>query len=287
MKKIEFKEVFVTPKVAQEYLDANIRNRDRIDNRIETYSKDMKEGRWKRNTAEFIKISKTGVLLDGQNRLFAIIDSNTSMYMWVSFNLEDDVFDVLDTGKARSAADVLKISGIKYNTALPGIIYLYNVLKTGSIGLSKIRLTNAEIRNIYYKNEDWWLHIARSSNSMYDCMKKLLTMKTIGGFYAIFHEIDKDIADNFMSELTTGKNVTNNVIILLRDKLLQDKLSSKKTKDSIKLIYIIKSWNFYYNNIEPKTLKFNPEQDNIPKIQGLITNKVNNKLGLIYNDNQL
>ena len=287
MKKIEFKKVLITPELAESYLTGNIKNRRAIDNRIKTYSKDMIEGRWKEDTAEFIKISKSGILLDGQNRLLAIIDSKASINMWVCFNMDDEIFDVLDTGKPRSAGDVFKISAIKYETTLPSIISFYKILKTVSIGMAQNRLTNTEIRDIYYENENLWQDIARHSHMMYEGFSKILSTRILGGFYAIFLEIDEIKANNFMNELTTGKNVSNNVIILLRNRLIQEKMASKKTKETFKYIFIIKAWNCYFNNIEPKVLKFNYEYDNIPKIDGLITNKVNNKLGLVYHDNKL
>jgi hypothetical protein len=153
--------------------------------------------------------------------------------------------------------------------------------------MAQNRLTNTEIRDIYYENENLWQDIARHSHMMYEGFSKILSTRILGGFYAIFLEIDEIKANNFMNELTTGKNVSNNVIILLRNRLIQEKMASKKTKETFKYIFIIKAWNCYFNNIEPKVLKFNYEYDNIPKIDGLITNKVNNKLGLVYHDNQL
>jgi hypothetical protein len=74
----------------------------------------MINNKWKQDTGECIKISKTGRILDGQHRLKAVILSNCSIYFYVATNIDDSVFDVLDTGKARNSRRELCNSGGNY-----------------------------------------------------------------------------------------------------------------------------------------------------------------------------
>ena len=110
---IEFKKMLVTPTLAKQMLEANTSNRRVRENVVLQYANDMISDRWKENTAEMIKVSATGVILDGQHRLYAIIKANKPIYLHIATNLPDEVFDVLDTGSRRNAADVFMVQGIK------------------------------------------------------------------------------------------------------------------------------------------------------------------------------
>ena len=72
---LDLKKVLITPKLAKELLLKNNSNRRITKSFVTTYANDMREGRWKGNTAEFIKIADDGDILDGQHRLLAIIET--------------------------------------------------------------------------------------------------------------------------------------------------------------------------------------------------------------------
>jgi hypothetical protein len=66
----------------------------------------MRQGQWKL-THQGIAFGTSGRLLDGQHRLAAIIDSQTSQYMLVFVDCPEDGFANFDRGAQRSVADVL------------------------------------------------------------------------------------------------------------------------------------------------------------------------------------
>ena len=123
----------ITPSYAKQLLESNTKNRSVNEIIVNRYAKDIMEGNWKEDTGEAIKISKTNVVLDGQHRLYAIVKANTSAYLHIITDLDDSVFDVLDTGKPRSAVDVFKIQGIKHENTIPSIIIRYKTLKKGRV----------------------------------------------------------------------------------------------------------------------------------------------------------
>ena len=141
----------VTPSYAKQLLESNTKNRSVNDIIVNRYAKDITEGNWKEDTGEAIKISKTNVILDGQHRLYAIVKANTSAYLHVITDLDDSVFDVLDTGKPRSAVDVFKIQGIKQENTIPSIIVRYKTLKRGRMKADSRmdNFTNSEILDFY------------------------------------------------------------------------------------------------------------------------------------------
>jgi hypothetical protein len=74
---------------------------------VERMAKDMANGHWLPGTAEFIKFDNEEHLIDGQNRLLAIIQCGQPQKLYVAQELDTDVRKHIDQGKARSAADVL------------------------------------------------------------------------------------------------------------------------------------------------------------------------------------
>jgi hypothetical protein len=264
---MEFKKVLITPDYARKILKTNKSNRVLRMPTILRYSKDMSNGNWKTDTAETIKISDEGNLIDGQHRLHAVIHSNQSIFFHVAYNIDRDVFKYLDTGASRSASDIFKIDGIKNAHSVTSIIQTYNRLKiSGLRTLQKNQnLTNAELLDVYYENPEYWQYVCRKSDSWYDSFAKILSQSTIGGFFALFNDINKDDSENFVNQLCTGHNITNQTIELLRKRLIQEKISIKKTSPLIRNSMILKTWNLFRKNESVKVLKFDPEKESLPK----------------------
>lgn len=102
----------VTPAIALVWLESNTNNRVVRQARVNQYAADMAGGRWL-FTGDPIRMSETGVLLDGQHRLWAIVESGVTLQLVVVRGLADEVFKVLDTGLGRLMADVLRHEGVQ------------------------------------------------------------------------------------------------------------------------------------------------------------------------------
>src|SRR5215831_3104475 len=105
--------VLVTPEMATKWLENSkeIKNRRISESTVQKWASDMAEGRWKPNPQVMMLDANDGVL-DGQHRLWAIIESNTSQWMNVSRQVPSDIIDVADSGNARTTAQVLSMLGI-------------------------------------------------------------------------------------------------------------------------------------------------------------------------------
>lgn len=263
---LEFKKQLITPTVAKEYLEANLSNRRVKQPVVLQYANDMYSGRWKEDTGEVIKISKTGVILDGQHRLLAIVKSNKSINFHIAINLDDSIFDVLDTGSIRNASDSFTVKGIKQGNTIPSIIAMYNFLVLGKkFGLQKNhKSTNAVLLEQYFLDENIWQNIARQSNTWYHAFAKIMQPSVFGGFYAYFLMLNERKAEEFLTQLATGIGVTNYSVALLRNKLMQDKLSMRKMPPTVKIALVIKVWNLFVKGQTLKLLKFDPIRDDFP-----------------------
>lgn len=96
----------ITPAKASEWLKRNQSNRPLKPRAIDRYAQAMKRGAWKLN-GESIKFNCNGRMIDGQNRLNAVIKSGCTIESYVVRGLPDDAFDTIDQGVTRSLADVL------------------------------------------------------------------------------------------------------------------------------------------------------------------------------------
>ena len=268
---MQIQKILITPSSAAAYLEANIKNRAVKQPTLLRYVSDMAAGRWKADTGEMIKISKTGVILDGQHRLMAVVKSKTNVYFHVITDLEDSVFDVLDTGSMRNGSDVFNINGVKYNSVLPAMIQLYEFLKTNRVAVrgtqKNNRHTNAVLLTLYNEDPLFWDNVAKKSYYWYAQFARVLNTHTIGGMYATFSDINQEDADNFMQQLCSGLNITNNTIGLLRNKIIQDRLSVKKMDIGTRNNLIIKTWNNFRKGTELTLLKFDADREatQIPK----------------------
>lgn len=249
--KIETKAVTVTPDVALEYLKANTSNRTLNTAYVNVLADQMKKGRWK-FTGESIKISENNVLLDGQHRLSAIVSSGIALDLLVTTGLSDDVFDALDSGKLRSAGDVLSTVGVenpKKVAAVAKFALLYNRGKYGSVTggarssrKSNYLVTNQDIREFVQNDPDIGdvVEKAMTLSSKF----KHISFQIFGGMYYVLNKVDKQKCDQFFDKLVTGVNLmSDDPVYALREKFLRASANHMiKISPIDATFYIAKAW---------------------------------------------
>lgn len=266
---MKINELLITPEIAKKYLESNLKNRNVKLPVLLRYANDMQNGKWKQQTGELIKISKSGIILDGQHRLLAVIKSNTPVLFHVATDLEDSVFDVLDTGSSRHAGDVFHINGIKNANCTPSMIQLYEILKMNIASEAKtVKLykkhTNAGLLSLYNDRSLFWDNVSSKSLSWYNLFSKVLSPQLIGGMYAYFYDVSPFNAEDFMNQLCSGMGIKNATIAYTRNLLIKDRLAVKKMPADLKNIIIIKTWNYYRKGIEVKSVKHDLNNDPRP-----------------------
>lgn len=109
--------VTVTPSLAQRWLETVPDYQRKIKARkIDAYARDMAAGNW-RLTHQGIAFDEDGRLADGQNRMHAIVKSGVPVAMYVFRGLSREAIQQVDTGKARTVADALKVGGASVSSA--------------------------------------------------------------------------------------------------------------------------------------------------------------------------
>jgi len=250
--------VKINKEVAERLLMNNDHNRKEKRRTITGYAAEMLKGNWKENTGELIKISKTNKLLDGQHRLKAIVKADVELNMYVAYDLEDSIFDVLDVGVKRSHSDIFTISGVKNSSVIPSIITLSNILMDGGHGFKTrfVKQTSQELLKQFNENDEYYTSVASKAVLLYSQFARIIGPSQIGGLIVYFNSKSSADCELFFNELCTGQNVTNNVIYLLRNKLIEDRTSVKKMDKEYINALIIKAWNIYRLRQEVKILKY-------------------------------
>ena len=104
----------ITPAVATDMLNANTLNRRLRPGVVEKYASDMRANTWTRCIAP-VCFYEDGNIADGQHRLFAIIESNTTQFFFVIRGLDRTDGMNIDVGLNRSIVDNARISGLDPN----------------------------------------------------------------------------------------------------------------------------------------------------------------------------
>lgn len=102
----------ITPEIAEAMLLRNAGNRRPTYGTVLFYARQMIDGDW-RKTGQGILIDENGRLLDGQHRLWAVLQTGVAVWLYVVTGIESsgNMFAFIDASKARTAADSLRTAG--------------------------------------------------------------------------------------------------------------------------------------------------------------------------------
>jgi len=239
----------ITPANAVNILDAkNTKNRNMSKTKIDEYVSAMKAGEWVFN-GDSIRISNSGVLLDGQHRLTALAKSGINQHFIVIENMDAEVGLTIDTGKNRDGGDVLAIeSGVNKQIAssISGAIKIFNrhenSRKLHNTGTGK--LTNVRMIEEYNKHKDLVKFCCKWMDENIKKQGAILSRSETLGTLLILCDIDSDEAIKFCEMVFCGLGINEECPqSFLRDYLLSCKLDSKKANQAQRLHTIIKTWN--------------------------------------------
>ena len=246
----------ITPTVAKQMMKMNHGNRPISVRHVKFLSAEMKNGNWMFD-GQPIRFTGGGRLLDGQHRLEAVILSGTAQEFLILTGIHQEAFKVMDTGSNRTAADILGIEGMKNSSALASSVRKVLSHKNSSNAAYNLRFSNTDIVDFIEKNRDI-IKIVNRSAVQYVSFR-LLPSSTIGSMQFLTHERDVVGSEIFWNKLCSGEGLEHgDPILLLRNKLFQNKLLDKKCGFREQKALIVKTWNhFRKGNNTMKQLKVN------------------------------
>lgn len=262
-----YEEVTVGPHMAKQILEMNTRNRNVRPKHVDFLASQMTKGDW-RFTGDPVKISRSGHVLDRQHSLLAVIESGKPQKFNIQLGLDDDAFDVIDTGRVRTARDVLATAGYKNSGYLAGaakIVMMYIRKHLGkSKGLDpKHRPTNHELLKWVEKsaNEELLTECVRDGVNYYAAFK-VFAPSTYAALIYILSTKSRDMAKEFFDKFTTGENIDKeSPIYVLRQKFVNLGLERKNIDQEMKYALVIKAWNLFRAGKTAKRITWGDEED--------------------------
>lgn len=267
----------ISPSIAREFLSISDRNRDIKEWHVNNFYTDMINGKWIENTGETIKISKSGKLIDGQHRLIALIKADKTYNFLVAYEIDDDAFDIIDSGVRRTIKDVFTMDGVVNSGAIITTIrsvYYLEKKQYAFVGSSDNNLSARDVLKLYKIHPESYHESALFGASIYKLSQKLVHARIACSFHYLCKTNYKYEIEAFLTQLASGLNIldNNSPIHHMRNRLVNDlKDKSRKLNSKLLTCLYIKSWNAYITGKNIKLLKYNPNEEDLPI---LITHRI-------------
>lgn len=118
---------------------------------VERLAHAIETGQW-RLTHQAIALDASGVVLDGQHRLHAIVRAGIPVQVQIARDVPRATFDVIDTGTVRSPSDVLRIGGhtnVNILAATARLVLTYDAVvgTTDTFNAVRAKFTAADVLN--------------------------------------------------------------------------------------------------------------------------------------------
>lgn len=262
--------VTITPAMAAAMLARNNGNRSVRRNRVSGYARDMAAGRWHPDTAEAIKFSPEGELLDGQHRLLACVDAKAPFTTLVAYGVPADAHYALDTGIPRKLNDLMgyrhEVNG---NNLAAAISMAYRLELRNRDGTAKA--PTSYLRPTHAEAEAWLARNPGIRDSVKQAMKQFRNGRVrVTGLAAVHHlacrSWGREMPDLFIDDLAQplGQPIPQPAA-LLRNAFFSSAFSGRKLTEIMATALTIKAMNHHLLGVTVKVLKW-VDRESFPKI---------------------
>lgn len=243
---------YIGPREAEKYLGTNFNNRNLKMGKVSNYLRDMRSGSWRFN-GETIKFDESDNLIDGQNRLTAVIESGVTLPFLVVRGLSRATQGTIDTGAARSFGDYLKMNGYSHYHQKASVTNLFNKYETGNLASNKTP-SISELCDVFVANP--WID-AEASKYCEVSKKTPLTAAVSGTSWGVLTRIDRADAEFFFKNLSSDVgHEEGSPILALRRALINDGEASTGRNTRLRLALVFKAWNKFRQGELVKVLAF-------------------------------
>lgn len=196
-------------------------------------------GRWV-VTGEAIKFDRSGILIDGNHRCHASVKSGVGFATMVVEGLEPEAQDAMDSGKSRTAGDVLAINGYGYATTIAAacklLIGVANNTLTGNV--ARLHAMNPDVLDYVARHPDV-VHLAPEIGSR----KRLVAPGLYLAAYTLMHRESPEDAAVFDAGFTHGAELrAGNPILTLRESLLSTRKEARSHSQYTLMSALLRTW---------------------------------------------
>lgn len=243
----------ISPEEAAHLLDCNTQNRPLNQTHVNRIARQIIDGKWKFN-GDTIKISSNNDILDGQHRLWAIMEAKIPVETIVVKGIEADAFSTIDTlRKPRSGADILSLIGVtNHRSTISGALQWLIRWQRGCVVEYRAphnRLENSDIEEAFKQNPGI-AHAAERCNKL----RNVASPSLMAFFYYILSNRNPDLAERLLHTLEFPAGVGMDDPFF---KLRVHFLAAGKRRDPISTIALmVKSANAAEEGRSVKVLKW-------------------------------
>lgn len=263
---VEFINVKLSPGEAKEILRGNENNRHLNKHLINKYLRLMNMGRWVLN-GETIKLGQESgelVLLDGQHRLNSIALADKPVSVSLAIGLSPSHFKTIDTGRARSAGDILKMAGYKNVHVLSAAIrWMLTYQRDEHLNWTSELCPEDILDGLkqWPKMQELVTHAERL---------RFVIQPSISLFFMyITRHIDADLSFDFFNKLEHGEGMDDKSSILMFRTIMSKYRAQQLLFDKrYAIAYLINAWNSYYTDIPVRSIRWRSGQP-FPEIEGI------------------
>lgn len=269
----------ITPQMATMWLErmGDI-NRPVSQANVDFLSQQIQTGAWEVNGEAIVRDEDERVI-DGQHRLWAIIQAGKSVHALVVTGVKRKVFATFDSGKIRNAADALHIARVdngnpnRLASALSWVEFWesgWSEGREGGVGGRKRRRTAAQAIALAkkYPSLAEYVSVPKDHGAGAAARMKLWRGNLIFARWATM-QAKPNIARRFWDDVETGENLSkDDPAYQLRERL--HGLSTAygaKVDPKIVLVWAIKAWNAAARGEKMSLLRFT-EAETFPDIVG-------------------
>lgn len=253
----------ISPSIARGYLD-RLHAKTKVDQRLlQSYARDMQDGRWAINGAPIV-LSESGHVLDGRHRLLASVQSNSSFQTLLVEGISATSYETIDAVRKRALADVLAIRNEIHGRPLAAalrIIWCYSNSITPGAGKGPSPTSLLALLEEYPSIRD-------SVRPALAAMPLLPHGCGIALHY-LMNQVSSSKADRFIAAIGDATlSADFKPVHHLREVLGSLRGQGGNRKQSYLLAVTIKSWNAFQTGADLRLLKYAPDRESFPRISG-------------------
>lgn len=247
----DYRKMDVTPALAEKMLGHNTHNRPIRRRDVETWKAKILAGEMAR-THQGIAFDSNVVLLDGQNRLTAIVETGLTVSMWVGVGFPPSNFTKIDGGRNRNYADILALAGETDVTVLGATVRLVHLFTTRDYSAwAGQKISNETVFATFSEDADNYREAVKIGRAITDGAR-LTKTAAAAGFYVIRRVNRADAVDEFFDGLISGAGLTKTDPRLKLRNVLAN--AEGRAHGPMHLALLLKTWNAWTEGIEVRAL---------------------------------
>lgn len=265
----------ITPAKAQQYLATSRGNRPESKVTVLSYADTMKKGKWLLNGMCII-FDNEGHLIDGHTRMMAVIEAGVPVRFDVCRGASPDAFTTYDNGRHRTVGQLLAMQDVKHYNLVGAIVSANEQLKKNGrlvannrgIRENGLKRTNAEMYDTYRQDAEGFNAVAVIIVRLLSRCRILNGSWAGGLYYYLTHTggYKEEEVLPFFEALFSLDTTEVPVADMLRKSITKAAISGQKLEAETLWVYIVKSWNHYISGTTPKFLRYQKENEDIPKL---------------------